>query len=77
MVFIPIDYIKISKNWYWCITHEFLFFIFKCQRTAGSFMKPIVFFEAFEITAISGSLILNLFFFPKEQKLTVLIFCNI
>ncbi len=42
-------------------------------------MKPIEFFEVFEITVISGSLILNMFFFFffKEQKLTVLIYSAI
>jgi len=38
-------------------------------------MKPNKFFEVFEITVISGSLILIFFlFFFKEQKLTVLIY---
>jgi len=39
-------------------------------------MKPNKFFEVFEISLISGSLILNMFFF-KEQKLTVLIYSAI
>lgn len=41
-------------------------------------MKPNKFFEVFEITVISGSLILIFFlFFFKEQKLTVLIYSAI
>jgi len=52
------------------MTPEFLLKKLKCQRTAGSFMKPTEFFEVFEITVISGSLILKfgLFFFPKNRN---------